>query len=116
MELFERISGDRNPLHFDAAAARASVFGEVIVQGGLTTAILNAVVAERLPGPGSVFLTVEWSFLAPVRPGDEITGEVEVVDVRLDKPVTTLRTRVTRQDGVLVLDGTAVCYTSPITS
>jgi acyl dehydratase len=114
MELFERISGDRNPLHFDEAAARASVFGEVIVQGGLTTAILNAVVAERLPGPGSVFLEVRWSFLAPVRPGDEITGEVEVVDVRLDKPVTTLRTTVVRQDGVRVLEGTAVCYTSPL--
>ena len=51
---------------------------------------------------------------APPRPGDEITGEVEVVDVRLDKPVTTLRTTVTRQDGVRVLDGTAVCYTSPL--
>jgi acyl dehydratase len=114
LELFERISGDRNPLHFDEDAARASVFGEVIVHGGLTTAILNAVVAERLPGPGSVFLEVRWRFLAPVRPGDEITGEVEVVDVRLDKPVTTLRTTVTRQDGVRVLDGTAVCYTSPL--
>jgi acyl dehydratase len=114
IELFTRISGDRNPLHYDEDAARASRFGEIIVQGGITTAILNAVVAERLPGPGSVFLTVNWRFLAPVRPGDKITGAVEVIEAREDKPITTLRTSVTRGDGTLVVDGTAVCYTTPL--
>jgi acyl dehydratase len=114
IELFTRISGDRNPLHYDEAAARASRFGELIVQGGITTAILNAVVAERLPGPGTVFLYVDWRFLAPVRPGDEITGAVEVLEVREDKPITRLRTTVSRQDGTLVLDGTALCYTAAL--
>jgi acyl dehydratase len=114
IERFTQLSGDRNPLHYDRRAARASRFGEIIVQGGVTSAILNAVVAERLPGPGTVFLKVEWSFLAPVRPGDEITGAVEVLEVRDDKPVTRLRTTVTRQDGTVVLDGTAVCYTTPL--
>jgi acyl dehydratase len=84
------------------------------VQGGVTTAILNAVVAEDLPGPGSVFLNVTWDFRAPVRPGDTITGEVEVVDVRHDKPITRLRTRVVRDDGVVAVEGTAVCYTVPL--
>jgi acyl dehydratase len=116
IELFTRISGDRNPLHYDEGVARASRFGEIIVQGGVTSAILNAVVAERLPGPGTVFLQVEWRFLAPVRPGDEITGAVEVLEVRDDKPITRLRTTVTRQDGTIVLDGTAVCYTTPLTT
>ena len=116
IELFTRISGDRNPLHYDEDAARASRFGEIIVQGGVTSAILNAVVAERLPGPGTVFLQVEWRFLAPVRPGDEITGAVEVLEVRQDKPITRLRTTVSRQDGTVVLDGTAVSYTTPLTS
>ncbi|GIH79787.1 MaoC family dehydratase [Planobispora longispora] len=111
IELFTRISGDRNPLHYDEEAAAASPFGEIIVQGGVTSALLNAVVAERLPGPGTVFLNVNWNFLAPVRPGDEITGTVEVVEVRTDKPVTKVRTTVTRQDGTVVLEGTAVCYT-----
>jgi acyl dehydratase len=111
IELFTRISGDRNPLHYDEEAARASRFGEIIVQGGVTSAILNAVVAERLPGPGTVFLNVNWNFRGPVRPGDEITGAVEVVEAREDKPITTLRTSVTRGDGIVVLDGTAVCYT-----
>ena len=70
--------------------------------------------AEDLPGPGTVFLEVNWSFKAPVRPGDTITGAVEVTKVRLDKPITELQTRVTRDDGTLVLEGDAVCYTMPI--
>jgi len=111
IELFTRISGDRNPLHYDEAAAKASRFGEIVVQGGITSAILNAVVAEDLPGPGTVFLQVDWKFTAPVRPGDTITGAVEVVEVREDKPITRLKTSVRRQDGVVVLEGTAVCYT-----
>ena len=109
--LFTEISGDRNPLHYDDAAARASRFGEIVVQGGVTSAILNAVVAEDLPGPGTVFLEVHWRFKAPVRPGDSITGRVEVKEVREDKPITKLDTRVTRDDGTVVLEGDAVCYT-----
>jgi acyl dehydratase len=81
------------------------------VQGGVTTAVLNAVVAEKLPGPGTVFLSVHWDFKAPVRPGDVITGRVEVTHVRTDKPITTLRTSVIRADGTVAVDGTAVCYT-----
>jgi acyl dehydratase len=108
---FTEISGDRNPLHYDEAAARRSRFGEIVVQGGVTSAILNAVVAEDLPGPGTVFLHVDWNFKAPVRPGDTITGRVEVLEVREDKPITKLATSVRRQDGVVVLEGTAVCYT-----
>jgi acyl dehydratase len=114
IERFTDISGDRNPLHYDEAVAAATPFGRIVVQGGVTSAILNAVVAEQLPGPGTVFLNVSWDFKAPVRPGDTITGEVEVLEVRLDKPVTTLATRVIRQDGVVALSGTAVCYTLPV--
>jgi len=116
IERFTQISGDRNPLHYDVDAARASRFGEIVVQGGLTSAILNAVAAELLPGPGTVFLNVNWDFTAPVRPGDTITGRVEVTEVRTDKPITKLRTTVTRDDGTVVLQGTAVCYTMAITS
>jgi acyl dehydratase len=114
--LFTRISGDRNPLHYDEAAAKASRFGEIVVQGGVTSAILNAVVAEKLPGPGTVFLNVNWAFKAPVRCGDTITGRVEVTSARTDKPITELRTTVTRDDGTIVLDGTAVCYTMDMTA
>ena len=116
IESFTDISGDRNPLHYDAQAAKSSRFGEIVVQGGITSAILNAVVAEKLPGPGTVFLNVNWDFKAPVRPGDTITGRVEVTSAREDKPITTLRTMVTRDDGTVALDGTAVCYTMAMTA
>ncbi|HKJ28101.1 MAG TPA: MaoC family dehydratase [Anaerolineales bacterium] len=114
IELFTEISGDRNPLHYDEEAAKNTRFGGIVVQGGITSAILNAVVAEDLPGPGTVFLQVNWNFIAPVRPGDTIVGEVEVTKVRADKPITELDTRVMLADGSVVLEGTAVCYTMPI--
>jgi acyl dehydratase len=116
IELFTEISGDRNPIHYDQEVAAATRFGGIVVQGGVTTAILNAVVAEDLPGPGTVFLNVDWSFRAPVRPGDTITGEVEIRKVRADKPICELVTRVLLADGTVVLDGSAVCYTMPLAS
>jgi len=108
---FTEISGDRNPVHYDAEIAARTRLGGIVVQGGVTSAILNAVVAERLPGPGTVFLETQWRFLAPTRPGDTITGEVEVTSVRDDKPITQLVTRVVRDDGTVLIDGTAVCWT-----
>ena len=114
IDLFTEISGDRNPLHYDLQVARATRFGGIVVQGGVTSAILNAVVSEDLPGPGTVFLQVNWSFRAPVRPGDMITGEVKVLKVREDKPITELETRVITSDGTIVLEGSAVCYSMPI--
>ena len=65
--------------------------------------------AEELPGPGTVFLQVNWNFKAPVRPGDTITGRVEVLEVRSDKPITKLRTSVTRDDRTVGLEGDADC-------
>jgi acyl dehydratase len=114
IELFTELTGDRNPLHYDPQAAAGTRFGGIIVQGGVTSGLLNAVVAEELPGPGSVFLHVDWHFKAPVRPGDEITAEVEVLEAREDKPLTRLRTTVSNQEGTTVLDGTALVWTEPV--
>ena len=114
IQLFSELTGDRNPLHYDEEAAGRSRFGGLIVQGGVTSGLLNAVVAEDLPGPGSVFLHVDWSFRAPVRPGDEITAEVEVLEARRDKPITRLRTTITNQEHTVVLEGTALVYTEPL--
>ena len=110
IELFTELTGDRNPLHYDEELAGRSRFGALIVQGGVTSGLLNAVVAEDLPGPGSVFLHVDWSFTAPVHPGDDITAEVEVLESRTDKPITRLRTTITRADGVVALQGTALVW------
>ncbi len=114
IELFTELTGDRNPVHYDADVAARSRFGGIIVQGGVTSGLLNALVAEDLPGPGSVFLHVDWNFRAPVRPGDEITAEAEVLSVRDDKPICTLRTTITNQDGTVVLDGTALVFQDPL--
>ena len=114
IELFTELTGDRNPLHYDTEVASRTRFGGIIVQGGVTSGLLNAVVAEDLPGPGSVFLHVDWSFKAPVRPGDELTAEVEVLEAREDKPITRLRTTVTKADGTVVLDGEALVWHEPV--
>src|SRR5215216_5506361 len=114
IELFTEITGDRNPLHYDAAAAAASPFGEIIVQGGVTSGILNAIVAEDLPGPGTVFLGVEWKFVKAVGVDEDITGRVEVLTVREDKPICTLATTVRNGAGEVCLTGTATSYTVPL--
>jgi acyl dehydratase len=114
IEIFTEMTGDRNPLHYDEELARRSRFGGIIVQGGVTSGLVNAVLAEDLPGPGCVFLHTEWDYKAPVRPGDVITAEVRVLEVREDKPVSTLATTITNQDGVVVLDGTAVLWQDPV--
>ena len=108
---YTEISGDRNPLHYDAEFAARTKFGRLVVQGGLTTGLLHALVATDLPGPGSVFLSQNWKFTAPVYIGDTITAEAEVMSVHASKPVTQLRMVVRRQDGETVLEGEAWCYT-----
>lgn len=108
---FASLTGDYNPLHFDAEFARQTRFGGLVVQGGLTTGLLHALVAMDLPGPGSVFLSQQWRFTAPVYIGDTITAEAEVLSVHATKPVTQLRVLVTRQTGETVLEGEAWCYT-----
>jgi acyl dehydratase len=108
---YARLTGDYNPLHFDERFAAATKFGRLVVQGGLTTGLLHALVAMDLPGPGSVFLSQNWRFTAPVFIGDTITAEAEVTSVHEAKPVCSLRIRIARQTGETVLEGEAWCYT-----
>jgi acyl dehydratase len=108
---YAEMSGDYNPLHFDEDFAAQTRFGKLVVQGGLTTALLHALVAMEMPGPGTVFLNQNWNFPAPVYIGDTITAEAEVTALHDSKPVTTLAFKITRQTGEVVLEGEAVCYT-----
>ena len=110
VQLYAKITGDHNPLHFDPAFVARTKFGRLVVQGGLTTGLLHALVATDLPGPGSVFLSQNWKFTAPVFIGDTITATAEVLSVHESKPVTQLACRVQRQDGETVLEGEAWCY------
>ena len=111
VKTFAELTGDYNPLHFDESFAAGTKFERLVVRGGLTTGLLNALVAMDMPGPGTVFLSQDWKFTAPVFIGDTITAEAEVLSVHETKPVTQLKIRVTRQDGETVLDGEAWCYT-----
>ena len=110
VEMYAEITGDRNPLHFDEAFAARTPFGRPVVQGGITSGILNALLAEDMPGPGTVFMSQDLKFTAPVYIGDTITGTAEVLEVHDTKPVCHLRVEVTRADGETVLQGEAWCY------
>lgn len=114
IEAFSAMTGDYNPLHYDKALAEKSPFGRIIVQGGVTSGILNALVAEDLPGPGTVFLGVEWKFVKAVGVDETITGRVEVLEVRGDKPICKLKTTVFNAAGEECLTGTANTYTMPL--
>lgn len=114
VEMFTDMTGDRNPIHYDEALAAASPFGGLIVQGGVTTGLFNAVVAEDLPGPGTVFLETNWKFLKAVKVGDTITAMVKVENVRDDKPICRLETIIRNADGEECVTGTATTYTMPL--
>lgn len=107
---YAQMTGDYNPLHFDEAFAAGTKFGQLVVQGGLTTGLLHALVAMELPGPGTVFLSQNWNFTAPVFLGDTITAEAAVLSVHERKPVCQLQVKIRRQTGETVLEGEAWCY------
>jgi acyl dehydratase len=111
VELYAEITGDRNPLHFDAAFAAGTRFGRLVAQGGITSGMLNALVAMDLPGPGTVFMSQSLKYLAPTYLGDTLTAEVEVLAVKPDKPVCQLKATITNQDGTVVLEGECWTYT-----
>lgn len=111
VKTFAALSGDYNPLHFDEAFVAKTKFRKLVVQGGLTTGLLHALVAMDMPGPGTVFLSQNWKFTAPVFINDTITAEAEILSLHETKPVTQLKIKVTRQDGETVLEGEAWCYT-----
>jgi len=110
VKTFAELTGDYNPLHFDREFVARTKFGQPVVQGGLTTGLLHALVAMDLPGPGTVFLSQNWKFTAPVYIGDTITADALVVSVHATKPVCQLAIKVTRQTGETVLEGEAWCY------
>jgi acyl dehydratase len=111
VKTFADLSGDYNPLYLDESFAAKTKFKKLIVHGGLTTSLVHAVTGMDMPGPGTVFISQNWKFTAPVFIGDTITAEVTVQSVHATKPVTQLKIKVTRQDGEVVLDGDAWCYT-----
>ena len=111
VELYAEITGDRNPLHFDASFAGRTRFKRLVAQGGITSGMLNALVAMDLPGPGTVFMNQSLRYLAPTYLGDTLTAEVEVLSLKPDKPVCQLRATIKNQDGTVLLEGECWTYT-----
>jgi 3-hydroxybutyryl-CoA dehydratase len=105
---FAGLIGDFNPLHVDAEYARKSRFGRRIAHGMLSGGLISAVLGNRLPGPGSIYLSQQIEFLAPVYIGDTITALVEVIAWRPDKRIITLKTDCLNQDQKQVVTGKAV--------
>lgn len=93
IELFAKVSTDHNPVHLDDDYAQDTIFGGRIAHGMLTAGLISAVIGEQLPGHGSVYLGQSLKFLAPVRPGDIVTAEVEVLDIDYSKRRVQLDTR-----------------------
>ena len=109
---FADLTGDTNPVHLDDAYAAGTRFGRRIAHGMIAAGLISATLANDLPGPGTVYLSQTLQFKAPVYPGDTITTTVEVKNVRPDKPIVTLGTVCTNQDGMVVLEGEAVVLVS----
>lgn len=104
---FAEVSGDRNPVHLDEEYAAHSPFGQRIAHGFLVGSLISATIGMDLPGPGSIYLGQTLKFVAPVHIGDTVTVSVEVIKVREDKRLITLRTDCTNQNGILVITGEA---------
>lgn len=105
---FAGLIGDFNPLHVDAEYASRSRFGQRVAHGMLTGGLISAVLGNKLPGPGAIYLSQQIEFLAPVFIGDTITATVEVSAWRPDKRIITLKTDCYKQDGKQVVTGKAV--------
>jgi acyl dehydratase len=109
---FASLTGDTNPVHLDDAYAAGTRFGRRIAHGMIAAGLISAVLADDLPGPGTIYLSQTLHFKAPVYPGDTITTTVEVKSVRPDKPVVMLATFCKNQNDVVVLEGEAVVLVS----
>ena len=106
IEMFAQVSTDRNPVHLDDDYARDTIFEGRIAHGMLTAGLISAVIGEQLPGHGTVYLSQSLKFMAPVRPGDRVTAEVEVLDIEHSRRRVQLGTRCL-VDGKPVLKGQA---------
>jgi 3-hydroxybutyryl-CoA dehydratase len=105
--LYAGITGDFNPAHINEAYAKGTFFKTRIAHGMLTAGFISAILANQLPGPGTIYLKQELSFLAPVHIGDTITAIVEVIELIAQKNRVRLKTTCSNQDGVVVLEGEA---------
>ena len=106
--LFAGITGDLNPAHVDAEYSKNTRFGKRIAHGMLSVGLISTVLGTKLPGPGTIYLSQQINFLAPVYFGDTITAVVEVEELLSEKNRAVLHTYCRNQDGIIVADGKAI--------
>lgn len=106
--LFAGVSTDINPVHLDEETAKKGIFGKRVAHGILVSGLISAVLGNKLPGPGSIYMGQELKFLAPVFIGDTITAEVEIIELIPEKCRIKLNTVCRNQDGKTVISGTAL--------
>lgn len=114
VDAFAEVTGDRNPVHLDEAFAQQTRFGRRIAHGMLTASLISSVLANQLPGEGSVYLGQTLQFVAPVFPGDEVTARVTVTEVRENRPIIKLETICMNQRGETVIRGEATVLISDV--
>ena len=107
IQAFAEVTGDHNPIHLDDEFAKSTRFGRRIAHGMLTASLISSVLANKLPGEGSVYLGQSLQFVTPVFPGDEVTARVTVKQIRDDKPILKLETICVNQHGETVIRGEA---------
>lgn len=108
VNLFAGITNDKNPIHLDEKFAADSMFGERIAHGMLVASLFSGLIGMKVPGKGTIYLGQDLKFRAPVPIGTRVTATVEVVKIRTDKPIATLRTVCMNEVGEVVIDGEAV--------
>lgn len=106
--LYAGITGDFNPAHVNESYAKTTFFKTRIAHGMLTAGFISNILGTQLPGPGTIYLKQELTFLAPVHIGDTISAQAEVIEVMADKNRIRLRTNCVNQDGTAILEGEAL--------
>lgn len=108
VELFSKLSLDKNPIHLDDSFAANTIFGKRIVHGILVSGLISATIANKLPGEGSIYLSQSLQFMKPIFIGEKVTAIVEVIKMRADKPVITLNTKCVNEINEIVIQGEAI--------
>jgi len=110
---FAKLSTDNNPIHLDHEYAKTSIFKQVIVHGSLVASLFSAILANKLPGVGTIYLSQSLNYKAPCFLGDIVEASVEIINIRSDKPIYTLRTICVNSHGDLLIEGEAVVLYKP---
>lgn len=111
--LFSKLSLDENPIHLNEEFAKLSVFKKNIVHGMLVSSLFSCLLGTKLPGSGTIYLGQSLKFVKPIFVDEEVTAIVEIISIREDKPIMTLKTIINNSLGELAIEGEAIVKYEP---